>query len=125
MRPISLTLLLAAVAAPASATVEVGDPLAGLQAMRELNLIVLHDMAGAGTVEGKAFVGGNLANSTPLTVGGGSKTQAAAPSKRPTMSVVGNVSGGTLKIQNGANGDEGLVGNPAGLRVGGSMSSGG
>lgn len=109
-------------AAPASATAHVGDPVAGLQAMRELNLIVLGDMHGASNVEGKAFVGGNLTNGTQFGVGRAS--QGATPSSRPTLTVVGNTSGNSVQLQNGPNGPSGTVGTPPGMTVGGNLGGG-
>jgi choice-of-anchor A domain-containing protein len=115
------TLLLCA--APAAATKLVGDPVAGLQAMRELNLIVLGDMKGSANVEGKAFVGGNLTNGTQF--GTGRATQGATPSARPTLTVVGNSSGSAIQLHNGANGPSGKLGEPPALVVGGDLGGAG
>jgi choice-of-anchor A domain-containing protein len=95
---------------------------AGFAAMRELNLIVLGDMAGASNVEGKAFIGGNLTNGTQFGVGRGS--QGATPSARPTLTVVGSTSGNSVQLQNGPNGGMGNVGTPPGMTVGGNLAGG-
>ena len=118
----ALALCAAMAAAPAMATAPVGDPAAGLQAMRELNLIVLGNMNGASNVEGKAFIGGNLTNGTQFGVGRAS--QGAAPSSRPTLTVVGNTSGNSIQLQNGPNGPSGTVGTPPGVTVGGNLGGG-
>jgi choice-of-anchor A domain-containing protein len=118
-------ILLASVAlAPAAnATTPVGDPVAGLQAMRELNLIVLGDMKGGANVEGKTFVGGDLTNGTQFGVG--RATQGAAASTRPTLTVVGDVEGNGINLQNGSNGGNGLVGTPVAVVVGGDLTGSG
>lgn len=113
--------LLSSVAANAAAPV--GDPSAGLQAMRELNLIVLGDMKGGSNVEGKTFVGGNLSNAA--TMGIGRSAQGATPSSRATLTVKGSVTGGNLNLNNGQNGASGNVGTPPGLVVGGNLAAGG
>ena len=126
LRPLILAAAMAAplgLSAPAAATALVGDPAAGLQAMRELNLIVLGDMRGASNVEGKAFVGGNLTNGTQFGVGRAS--QGAAASSRATLTVVGNTQGNSIQLQNGPNGPSGTVGTPPGVTVGGNLGGNG
>ena len=82
-------LLAGAMALAATPALAAGDAGNGLQAMRELNLIVLGNMSGGHDVEGKTFVGGELSgNNTPLGIGNGS--QGAAPSARRTLTVGGN-----------------------------------
>lgn len=92
-------------ATPAAAVVPMGSPTAGLQAMRELNLIVLNDLqVNGGEVEGKAFVGRNVnGNSTQFGIGSSANGQGFAASARATLSVGGNVAP-TLNINNGSNG---------------------
>ncbi|MBU6166847.1 MAG: choice-of-anchor A family protein [Alphaproteobacteria bacterium] len=95
---ISTTLL----ATPAAA---VNQALAGLQAMRELNLIVLNDLTiQGGEVEGKAFVGRNVSgSSSQIGIGSSANGQRFTASARATLSVGGNVAQ-NLNINNGANG---------------------
>lgn len=112
-----------ALAAPASATSSVGDPVAGLQAMRELNLIVLGNLKQkAQNVEGKTFVGGDLSGGGQYGVGNDKRQQ--TQSDRATLTVVGDVTGHFLNLHNGANGGSGSVGTPASVTVGGNLSSG-
>lgn len=96
-------------AAPVGAVVPVtGQALAGLQAMRELNLTVLNDLnAGGGEVEGKTFVGHNVTGSSTQFGGGSDATgQGFLASSRATLTVGGSTSG-NLNINNGANGTGG------------------
>jgi choice-of-anchor A domain-containing protein len=99
-----------------------GSSAAGaLQAMRELNLVVFNDMSSNGQeVEGKTFVGGNASSNANWGIGNGS--QGTTPSSRPTLTVVGNFSNGG-QLNNGSNGGTGNVGTPAGVTVGGNLSS--
>ena len=97
---------LATAAAVASVPAQAVTPAqAGLQAMRELNLIVLNDFTvQGGEVEGKAFVGGNVTgNSTQIGIGSSANGQGFTASSRATLSVGGSVSQ-NLNINNGANG---------------------
>ena len=105
---------------PALAAAPVGDPLAGLQSMRELNAIVLGNTQGWLRVEGKTFVSGNVTGGG--TFGVGNNTRDAAASDRATLTVGGNISAYT-DLQNGNNGTNGHVGNPASLLVGGNASN--
>ncbi len=100
--------LLAAAAAIATPAQAVTPARAGLQAMRELNLIVLGDLViNGGEVEGKAFVGGNVSgNSSQIGIGSSANGQRFTASGRATLSVGGNVSQ-NLNINNGANGTGG------------------
>lgn len=106
-----------ALSAPALAA---GDAAAGLQAMKELNVIVLGDMKAGHDVEGKTFVGGSISGNGIYGIGNGSQGQGAA-SDRATVTVVGSFSGGN--INNGSNGGNGKVGTPAGLVAGGSAGN--
>ena len=109
-------LLLAA--QPALATAPVGDPLAGLQAMRELNAIVLGDTQGWLAVQGKTFVAGDVKNGGEFGIGNSAK--GAAASDRATLTVGGKIQNYT-RLQNGANGAAGPVGAPASMLVGGNV----
>lgn len=115
-------LLLAGVVALASTpAIAAGNAANGLQAMRELNLIVLGDVSGGDDVEGKTFVGGNFSgNSTPLGIGNGS--QGLTPSARRTLTVGGNVTA-NININNGSNGGAGQVATVPGVLVGGNLGS--
>lgn len=97
--------LLAATAAMAMPAHAVTPARAGLQAMRELNLIVLNDLnVQGGEVEGKAFVGNNVSgNSTQIGIGSSANGQRFTASGRATLSVGGSVSQ-NLNINNGTNG---------------------
>lgn len=103
----------------AAATSVVGDPLGGLQAMRELNAIVFGNTQGWLAVQGKAFVGGNVVGGGDF--GGGNAGRVAQPSDRATLTVGGNIQAYT-RLQNGANGSTGRVAGPASLLVGGNVS---
>lgn len=97
-----------AVAATPPASAKAASVNAGLQAMRDYNLIVLKDLKSTSEVDGRTFVGGNLSggssnyfhNPKGLTGGTG-------------LTVVGSVTGGTKQIENGA-----------ALKVGGNLDSG-
>jgi choice-of-anchor A domain-containing protein len=89
-----------------------GNAADGLQAMREMNLIVLGDMTGGADVEGKTFVGGNLSNAA--TFGLGRMGQTPVTSTLPTLTVVGNLSGNT-NINGGVS--------PSGATVGGNVGN--
>jgi choice-of-anchor A domain-containing protein len=110
-------LVLTAAAALAGARVAAADPLpaaanaaevnAGLQAMRDYNLIVLKDLKSTSEVQGRTFVGGNLSGgSSNYLTKPGSQTGAA-------LTVGGDVSGGAKNIKNGGS-----------LKVGGDLTSG-
>lgn len=117
MRLFSIAALAAAVAASPAAAAP--DPAAGLQALRELNLVVFDTLTTNGQeVEGRSFVG-SLASANFTNFGIGNPSQGAAASAFDVLSVVHNASGPfRLKAgyQNGANG---TVGNAA--RVGGNV----
>jgi choice-of-anchor A domain-containing protein len=98
----------AALAAPLPPSANAAQIQAGLQAMRDYNLITLKDLSSSSEVEGRAFVGGNLSGSSSnyfaqphgLTGGNG-------------LVVAGSVTGGAKQVNNGA-----------GLVVGGNLTSG-
>ncbi len=119
MRLFSVAALAAALAA--SPAVAAPDPAAGLQALRELNLVVFDTLTTNGQeVEGRTFVGA-LAAANFTNFGIGNSNQGAAASSFDVLSVVGNATGSfRLKAgyQNGANG---IVGTTA--RVGGNVGS--
>ena len=107
------------VAAPAAATdfttAQVQKATAALQAMRELNLIVLGDLTSGAEVEGKTFVGGNVSGSSE-NFGIGSSAhpnQGFAANDRATLTVGGNVSA-NVQVNNGTNGSSG-TGTSSGL----------
>ncbi|OSZ72428.1 hypothetical protein CAP39_03555 [Sphingomonas sp. IBVSS1] len=101
-------LMAAAVSALSAPAAAVTPARAGLQAMRELNLIVLNDLnVQGGEVEGKAFVGRNVTgNSTQIGIGSSANGQRFTASSRATLSVGGSVSQ-NLNINNGNNGTGG------------------
>lgn len=90
-------------AAPNAASVN-----AGLQAMRDHNLIVLKDLQSTSSVEGRTFVGGNL-------TGGSSNyfTKPGAQAGGTALTVGGDVTGGAKNIGNGGD-----------MKVGGDLTSG-
>lgn len=98
----------AALAAPLPASANAEDVNAGLQAMRDYNLIVLKDLQSSSQVQGKTFVGGNLS--------GGSSTYFTNPGSQAggvALTVGGNVTGGAKNINNGGS-----------VKVGGDLDSG-
>lgn len=101
-----VAMVAAAFGAPASATAtfsaaQYAQAAAGLAAMQKLNLIALGDATLHSDVEGKVFVGGNLAgNNASIGIGNKSgKTFKAAAIYR-TLSVGGNLTGG-VNVNNG------------------------
>lgn len=107
-------------ATPAAAVTPIGSAASGLQAMRELNLIVLGNMSASDDVEGKTFVAGDMSGQAPLGIGRGS--QGATPSARRTLTVGGNVTG-SVTINNGSNGGNGPVATNPGVLVGGNVGT--
>lgn len=95
-----------------------GDAAAGLQAMRELNLIVFGDVAANGQeVEGKTFIGGNLSGGgTNWSIG--NTSQGAAASNWRSLTVNGNNSN-SGQINNGSNGGDGPATSTPGALIGG------
>jgi len=98
----------AAAAAPAPASSDAASVNAGLQAMRDYNLIVLKDLQSSSQVQGKTFVGGNLS-------GGSSNymTNPGAQAGGVALTVGGDVTGGAKNINNGGS-----------VKVGGDLTSG-
>lgn len=94
---------------------------AGLQAMRELNLVVLDTLTTNGQeVEGRTFVK-NLVAQNFTNFGIGSQSQGSASSTFDVLSVVGNATG-SIRLKAGyANGQNGTLGNTA--RIGGNVGS--
>ncbi|MES2988612.1 MAG: choice-of-anchor A family protein [Pseudomonadota bacterium] len=96
--------MLCVTAMPASAQI------AGIDAMKEWNLIVLGDLQSSSEVEGRTFVGGNLTgNSSNYQI----KTPATSALGTPGLTVVGDVNGGHKNLNNGS-----------GAIVGGNVNSG-
>jgi hypothetical protein len=113
-------LVAATAAVPAAAAI--GDAKAGLQAMRETNLIVLGNWQAGQDVEGKTFVGGNASgNSSTLGIGRGN--QGATPSSRPTLTIGGNNSINGINLNNGSNGGNGPVATSPGVVIVGDSKS--
>jgi len=110
----AVALMATGLAASANATTfstaDYQNATAGVQAMRELNLIVLGDLSSGHEVEGKAFIGGNVSgNAENFGIGNAEfnrKNQGFAANSRPTLTVGGNVSSG-VHINNGAIGNTG------------------
>lgn len=94
-------------AEPAPGSADAASVNAGLQAMRDYNLIVLKDLKSSSEVEGRTFVGGNLS--------GGSSNYFIKPGGQTGvgLTVGGNVTGGTKQVNNGG-----------ALQVGGNLDSG-
>lgn len=84
--------------APAAAAVT-GVAADGLQAMRELNLIVLGNLTNGQHVQGKAFIGGNIADNVTVAQGG---SQSYTASNRAQLTVGGNANG--FKVESGLGG---------------------
>ncbi|MBW8743237.1 MAG: choice-of-anchor A family protein [Sphingomonas sp.] len=93
-------------AMPANATVDQAKAVAGLQAMRELNLIVFQDLQSGHEVEGKAFVGGNVSGNAE-NFGVGNTNQGAAANNRSILTVGGNIVANNIQVNNGSNGNGG------------------
>lgn len=96
-----------------------GDAAAGLQAMKELNVIVFGDMSAAHDVEGKTFVGGNLTSGGGI-YGIGNGSQGQTTSDRAILTVGGDAAGG--KLHNGSNGGSGNLATTPGLVIGGNAN---
>lgn len=111
--------LAALLSTPASAA---GNAANGLQAMRELNLIVLDNLNAGHETEGKAFIGGNITGQTS-NFGIGNSTQGGAISTRRTLTVGGNV-GPQVNLNQGSNGGNGSVASNPGILIGGNYAGG-
>lgn len=102
---IGLAIAAAIVGAPLHAL-----PVAGVDALREWNLIVLGNLDSSSEVEGRTFVGGDLTGpSSNYQIG----TPSPSSTVQPGLTVVGNVTGGTKNLNNGS-----------GAIVGGNVESG-
>ena len=97
-----------ALTAHAPAAAATGVAADGLQAMRELNLIVLGNLTNGQHVQGKAFIGGNLENNVTVAQGG---SQGYTASNRAQLTVGGNANG--FKVESG-------LGSPLSAIIGGS-----
>ena len=117
LRPAAAAASIALAAVPANAA---GNASAGLQAMRELNLIVLDTHNAGHETEGKAFIGGSVTGSNS-NFGIGNATQGAAISNRRTLTVGGNV-GPKVNINQGSNGGAGNVATVPGVLIGGNLA---
>jgi choice-of-anchor A domain-containing protein len=108
-----------AAAAPAPTAENAAQINAGLQAMRDYNLIALKDLTNNQGVQGRTFVGGNLS-------GGSSQYMTKAGQSGVALTVVGNVTGGAKNV---ANGGAVVVGgnldSGANMNGGGSVTAGG
>lgn len=106
VKNLAMAALLGVVAATPAAAVTQAQY--GLQAMRELNLIVLNDLTiTGGEVEGKTFVGRNVnGNTVQFGIGSSANGQGFTASARPTLAVGGNLAN-QQNINNGANGSGG------------------
>ena len=101
-------LLIAATGLAASPACAV--PVVGTDALREWNLVVLGNLVSSSEVEGRTFVGGDLAgNSSNYQI----RDPGPSSTGQPGLTVVGNVAGGTKNLNNGS-----------GAIVGGNVSSG-
>lgn len=119
IRQLGIAVSLAAIIA--STPARAGDPAAGLQALKDYNLIVLGDITIGHDVEGKTLIGGNLQGNGTVGIGNGSQGQAA--SSAPTLTVGGNVSNANLNINNGSNGGGGTIATGPGIAVGGNVTN--
>ena len=119
MKSLGYAVLLGAMAATSVPAMAAGDAAAGLQAMRELNLIVFGDVSANGQeVEGKSFIGGNLSGGG-TNWGIGNSSQGAAASDWRTLTVNGNNTNAG-QINNGSNGGNGHAAGTPGALIGGS-----
>ena len=99
-------ILISALALPAVAQ---NKPIAGIDALREWNLVVLGNLESSSDVEGRTFVGGNLTGNSSNYA-----TRAtSSPNGQPGLTVVGNVTGSHKNLNNGS-----------GAAIGGNVSSG-
>lgn len=105
------------------------DTPSGINALTEWNLVVLGNLQSSSEVEGRTFVGGDLSGSSSNYA----ISSASTPSSnaQPGLTVVGNVTGGNIQINNGAGVTVGgsvagwlnLNGNPQTAQVGGTIGS--
>jgi choice-of-anchor A domain-containing protein len=112
---IALTLL------PNSAQAATGSAAAGLEAIKQYNLIVFEDLNASHDVEGKTLVGRDLKGNA-ATFGLGNAKQGAAISSAPTLTVGRHNSLTNANINNGKNGLSGNVSSGPGFWVGGNVT---
>ncbi len=118
MKYLAYAALAGALATASQPAMASGDAAAGLQAMRELNLIIFENLSANGQeVEGKTFVGGNVTGSG-TNWGIGNSSQGAVASGWHTLTVNGNMQNAG-QVNNGSNGGSGNVATNYGARIGG------
>ncbi len=112
-----------------------GSAAQGLLDLRQLNLVVFHNLTGGGQdVEGKAFIGGDLSAGTFNNAD--SHGQSFIASSLPALTVGGNVSGnvnidnhnpqapsGLGAVEGGSGGTWSINGTPSSLYVGGAVGN--
>ncbi len=103
-------LLTLAAALPSAASAQAGDAARGLTAMRELNLIVLGDLATQQHAQGKVFVGGKTEGRLVAAQGG---SQGYKASDRAQLTIGGSTNGFQV---------ERALGEPITVRIGGAAS---
>ncbi|MCW2366003.1 choice-of-anchor A domain-containing protein [Sphingobium sp. B7D2B] len=117
---LAIALGLAAFAsAPALAS---GDAAAGLEALKNYNLIVLGDVNLKHDVEGKMLVGGNLTGASQVGIGNSSQGQ-TKNAGIPVLTVGGNISNADIKVHNGSNGGVGTIASGGSASVAGNVSN--
>ncbi len=118
-----------AMAASLLAVPAVASTVAGVDILKEWNLVVLGDLNSASEVEGRTFVGGNLSgNSSNYYI---AKDVAPSEYDLPGLMVVGDVTGHHKNLNNGSgaivggnvNSGFNLNGDPQTVLVGGSISN--
>lgn len=125
---ISIIAMAATIGLAGAATAQT-SMIAGMDALREWNLVVLGDLQSSSEVEGRTFVGGDLSGSSSNYLISSGTT--ASTTGQPGLTVVGNVTGGTKNLNNGSgaivggNVDSGfnLNGATQTVQVGGSISN--
>lgn len=104
------TVLLAGVLWLATAAPLMAAAVVSTDALREWNLIVFGNVTSNSEVEGRTFIGGNLDGSSSNYM---IRTPATSPTGQPGLTVVGDVTGNTKSLNNGA-----------GAVIGGNVTSG-
>ena len=105
--------------APALAT---GDATAGLEALKNYNLIVLGDVNLKHDVEGKMLVGGNLTGTSQVGIGNSSQGQGTSAGV-PVLTVGGNLVNADIKVHNGSNGGSGTIASGGSASVAGNVTN--
>ncbi len=128
-RPFAAATAIALVATAALSTAPAqAQSIAGLDALRTWNLVVLGDLTSSSEVEGRTFVGGDLnGTSSNYQI----RTPAASTFDVPGLTVVGDVNGGAKNLNNGSgaliggnvNSGFNLNGAPQTVKVGGSVAN--